>query len=418
MKKIIGLVLFLHIVLLQTACGQYRCGSQLLPQNIVRDNVSGTRLFESWLRNASQAVGNQSLTNSVASDSALMYIPVVFHVIYNTALSGNDTFNIPDSRLEEQIAILNNDFQRKSGTPGFNNSAIGANARIEFRFANRDPQGNLTDGIVRVNGGRNNWELSSDIQLKALSCWPTDKYLNVWVVNSLGLLGWAQYPPATSGNPGTTTDSSTDGVVVKYSGVGNAPNIFSPYHRGRTLTHEIGHYLGLLHVWGDQQDCSGNDFCNDTPPQAGPVERCPTIRNTCSSPTGDLIPNYMQYSDDICMNMFTADQVLRMRRVLRIAPRRLSLLTSPGLVLSNKSTLASNIRCYPNPASDKIIIEGLTSFEKTQITFTDLLGRKYQPNFEATSGKVVVSVSELPKGMYFIVLENESKHFTFRIIVK
>jgi hypothetical protein len=118
------------------------------------------------------------------------------------------------------------------------------------------------------------------------------------------------------------------------------------------------------------------------------------------------------------MNMFTADQVLRMRRVLRNAPRRLPLLTSPGLVLSNKSTIASNVSCYPNPASDMVMIEGLPSLEKTQITFTDLLGRKYQPNFEATSGKVVVSVSELPKGMYFIAVENESKHFTFRIIVK
>jgi homoserine dehydrogenase len=87
-------------------------------------------------------------------------------------------------------------------------------------------------------------------------------------------------------------------------------------------------------------------------------------------------------------------------------------------VLSNKSTITSKVSCYPNPTSDKVMIEGLTSLEKTQITFTDLLGRKYQPSFDTTSGKVVVSVSELPRGMYFVGVENESKHFTFRIIVK
>ena len=417
MKTQFSLVLIFSFLFLSNSFGQYRCGSQLLPQNSNKDNISGTPLFESWLRNVER--NTQQLSVQSTSDSVLLYIPVVFHIIYNTATTtGNDTFDLPNERLQQQIQILNNDFQRIAGSPGFNTSAIGANARIEFRFANRDPQGNLTNGIVRVNGQRNNWELGSDRDLKSISCWPTDKYLNVWVVNSITLLGWAQYPPATNGNPGTTTDSSTDGVVVKYSSVGNAPAGFRPYHRGRTLTHEIGHYLGLIHVWGDQQDCNGDDFCADTPPQSGAVERCPLIRNSCSSPNGDLIPNYMQYSDDTCMNMFTADQVLRMRRVLRNAPRRRSLLNSPGLVLSTNEVENAKVSIYPNPASDKVTITGLVPSAATQIKMTDVLGKKWVPTLELNDDNFSFSVALMPKGLYCIELENGSKHFSFRIIVK
>lgn len=416
MKRLITLVLLLNVLLLNNTFGQYRCGSQLLPQNSNRDNISGTPLFESWLLNTGR--NNNLLSATTTSDSAILYIPVVFHIIYKTAASGSDTFDIPDSRLVEQIQILNNDFQRIAGSPGFNTNPLSANSRIEFRFANRNPQGAVTNGIVRVNGERNNWELGADMDLKALSCWPTDKYLNVWIVNSITLLGWAQYPPATNGNPGTTTDSITDGVVVKFSSVGNAPAGYRPYHRGRTLTHEIGHYLGLLHVWGDQQDCNGNDFCADTPPQSGAVERCPSIRNSCASPNGDLIPNYMQYTDDTCMNMFTADQVLRMRRVLRNAPRRLSLLTSPGLVLNTQPIETTKIGIYPNPTSDRAYITGIEPYAITHIQMVDVMGRKWVSSLENNNGELSFSVSQMPKGLYFIEIENAGKHFSFRIIVK
>ena len=145
--------------------------------------------------------------------------------------------------------------------------------------------------------------------------WPTDRYLNMWVCNlGEGLLGYAQFP----GGP-----AKTDGVVVLYSAFGSRGTVRAPFDQGRTTTHEIGHYLGLRHIWGDRNDCSGNDFVADTPPARQANMGKPRFPNiTCNNgPNGDMFMNYMDYVDDAAMFMFTAGQVARMNATLA-GPRK------------------------------------------------------------------------------------------------
>jgi len=409
------LSLFCLVFVWTSTIAQYRCGTHLMPQNNVRPDLPGKPEFENWLnpRNAASPL-------NINTDSALLYVPVVFHIIHNGEDVGQGS-NVPDQRITEQIQILNNDYQRLIGTMGFSNHPLSANSRIEFRLANRNPQGGETNAINRVRGFSPTYNMINDREIKALSFWPSDKYLNVWVVpgTSTTPLGWAQYPPATDGNPGTTTDSVTDGIIVTYGTVGLSSLDFRPYHRGRTLTHEIGHYLGLIHVWGDQQDCFGTDYCDDTPSQSGAVERCPRIRNTCSTPDGDLIPNYMQYSDDTCMHMFTNDQVLRMRRVLRNAPRRTSLLNSPGLVLKSKEKITSpSIFIFPNPATTEVTIAGINELSTFQVALISTLGVKYTLDPKFVDGSFTANISGVPKGIYTLLINKESYRYTFRLIVK
>jgi hypothetical protein len=134
--------------------------------------------------------------------------------------------------------------------------------------------------------------------------------LNVWVCPlGGGLLGYAQFP----GGP-----ALTDGVVVNYRAFGAGGTAEAPFDLGRTLTHEVGHYLNLRHIWGDTPDCSGSDSVDDTPNCAGPNFGTPTFPVvTCNNgPNGDMFMNYMDYVDDAAMVMFTTQQVVRMRTAL------------------------------------------------------------------------------------------------------
>lgn len=238
----------------------------------------------------------------IRSAQTVVTIPVVVHVIWNTAAQ-----NISENMITSQIRVLNEDFRKMFGTPGHNTHPAGADTRFEFRLANRDPNGNPHSGINRVQTAVTSWNYQTqDAQLKALSYWPSQNYLNLWVANlSGGVLGYAQFP---GGNP------LTDGVVILWSAFGyNSPA--APYNLGRTTTHEVGHWLNLRHTWGDVNNCNGTDFCDDTPPCSGQyfsgVPSCPAPVQ-CFGLTR-MIENYMDYSDDGCMNVYTNDQTTRMK---------------------------------------------------------------------------------------------------------
>ncbi len=278
-------------------------------------------------------------------------IPVVVHVIHNGEAVGTGT-NISTQRIQDQIAVLNEDFRRLPGTPGWNNHPRGADVKIEFVLARRDPNGNPTTGIVRWDRNVYGWSAPPytsaymNSTIKPATQWDPDRYLNIWVADlSGGLLGYAQFPDLSGllGMPGDasmgscTQAANTDGVVILYSSFGSAlkpggTGMTPPYHLGRTTTHEVGHWLGLRHTWGDG-DCSVDDFCDDTPLCNGPHYGC-TAHPVPACITGQrrMIENYMDYSDDGCMNIFTIDQAVRMRIVLENCPRRASLITSPALV--------------------------------------------------------------------------------------
>jgi PKD repeat protein len=276
---------------------------------------------------------------SQRSEKAIITIPVVVHVIHNGENIGTGS-NISVAQIQSQIDVLNEDFRRKSGTSGFNNHPEGADIEIEFAMALRDVNGNvLTEpGIHRVNGNKSFWEMDQiENSLKSQTIWDPKKYLNMWTLNFGGseesTLGYAQFPNL-SGLEGANDNNgiaSTDGVVMGYQFFGRTGNLAENFDGGRTATHEIGHWLGLYHIWGDG-DCSDDDYCDDTPNSEQSNYGCPTGTNSCSPESGndapDMIENYMDYTDDACMNIFTKDQRERMQTVMNVSPRRKELKNS------------------------------------------------------------------------------------------
>jgi len=257
------------------------------------------------------------------------------HVIYNGENIGTGS-NISAAQVQSQIEVLNEDFRRMSGTSGFNSHPAGADVEIEFALALRDEFGNeLSEpGINRVNGNDPYWE-RDEIEnfVKPETSWDPTKYLNMWTVNFGGdnsdLLGYAQFP-SLSGLEGYPTNgglATTDGVVMGYKSFGRVGEVAEGFDGGRTATHEVGHWLGLRHIWGDG-DCSEDDFCDDTPRAGYPNYNC-VSGNSCPSFVGDdMIENYMDYTPDACMNIFTQNQKTRMQTVMNVSPRRKELLNS------------------------------------------------------------------------------------------
>src|SRR5215211_5464116 len=192
----------------------------------------------------------------------LITIPVVVHVVYNKAAE-----NITKSQINSQITVLNRDYRAtnpdKSNVPAAWQSLV-SDSKVEFKLAARDPKGKQTDGITRTKTNVSAFGADDSVKKASqggVAAWPATKYLNIWTCNlGGGLLGYAQFP----GGP-----SSTDGVVVLYSSVGSvsSPGTATPYHLGRTATHEVGHWVNLYHIWGDDSACNADDNVSDTPKQ-------------------------------------------------------------------------------------------------------------------------------------------------------
>src|ERR1051325_3769445 len=265
-------------------------------------------------------------------------IPVVVHVLYNAS---NTNANISVGQILSQVQVLNRDFSRTNADTA-NTPApfrpVAANAGIQFCLAQRDVNGNPTSGIERRQTSIVTFTANDAMKHFAqggLDAWDVTRYLNIWVVDfgNSGLLGYGEFP---TGNP-----SQTYGAVVQYNAFGNTGNVISPYDMGRTCTKEVSHCLNLYHIWGDDGNaCTGTDYCADTPNQAGSTFGCYTFPHTdACTPTGNgiMFENYMDYSDDACLNLFTQNQSTRMNAVLTTTPYN-ALATSNGcqpVVLTN-----------------------------------------------------------------------------------
>ena len=276
----------------------------------------------------------------ILNSNTVKRIPAVVHVIHNGESVGTGS-NISYDQILSQIEVLNEDFRRAFGTNGYNEHPDGADTEIEFYLAETDPDGNILPepGVHRYDGGRESWPKGPvrnpiDTNIKPNTIWPPEDYFNIWTVNfggfvSRDLLGYAQFP-SDSGLPGLNADggsAETDGIVVGYkyfgsSEKGNFPELIAPYDLGRTTTHEVGHWLGLRHIWGDG-DCTVDDFCTDTPTAEAPNFSC-TPNISCESE--DMIENYMDYTEDSCMKIFTEEQKQRMLTVLENSPGRRELI--------------------------------------------------------------------------------------------
>ena len=243
-------------------------------------------------------------------------IPVVVHVVYKTAAQ-----NISDAQIHSQIDVLNEDFRKKNAdvsTVPAVFQPLAADARIQFELATTDPDGNPTDGITRTSTSADSFTDDDQVKSSATGgadAWPADQYLNVWVCNLVPWLGYAQFP----GGP-----ASTDGVVILHSAFGTTGTAAAPFDLGRTTTHEVGHWLNLFHIWGDDSGgCAGTDLVADTPNQGGPNFGTPVFPTvSCSNgPNGDMFMNFMDYVDDAVMVMFSYGQVTRMQSTLDGARR-------------------------------------------------------------------------------------------------
>lgn len=249
--------------------------------------------------------------NSVQNRQVVATIPVHIIILHDPGLGVGSGNNLDLDRIESQIDVLNEDFTATNDDyddlPG---NLDGGNPDIEFCLASVDPDGIETDGVTRYPFTGNFDNNSVENSVKSETTWDRTTYLNIWVVPNIGALGWA-YLPTTNSLP----NAILDGVVVAtgtFGGPGEATLV--PYHLGRTTTHEVGHYLGLRHVWGNG-GCGSDDGFSDTASQSEPNYGCPN-HPTVSCGTDDYINNYMDYVNDNCMFSFSEEQSDYMQLIL------------------------------------------------------------------------------------------------------
>jgi hypothetical protein len=353
--------------------GKIRCSTVEYEKYLQKKNPKRltNAQFESWVaplvsRQAASRISSKSVAATVIS------IPVVVHVIHSGQAIGTAP-NILDAQVQSQITVLNQDYRKMLGTPGHNTNAVGADVQIEFVLAKQDPKGNPTNGIDRVNMSQSSWsdeEINETV--KPATIWNPDEYLNMWTVkfSADDLLGYAQFP-SSSGLLGTEDfegDANTDGVVSSFDvfgskAFGNNFLLVSPYDKGRTMSHEVGHFFGLRHIWGDGEgdeennnpDCTATDYCADTPQAGWAHYDCKATYNTCPEVAGnDMTANYMDYTNDDCMNIFTQNQKDRILTVLKNSERRKTLSASPrGIALAAVAN-DSEIKALTDYSSDNV----------------------------------------------------------------
>ncbi len=374
---------------------QDRCGTveyeRLLHQKSQKKETIDQ--FELWMK--SKVAQKQKTFQAGKIESTNYVVPVVVHVINNGEAVGSGS-NISDAQIMSQITVLNNDFQRLNADTVKTLSEfvpVAGKFNVTFVLAKQDPDGLTTSGIVRVKGTKGSWGISDNYAIKAQSYWPAEDYLNIWVVNlSGGLLGYTQLPVSSTlqGLEDSSNDRLTDGIVIDYQTFGTVQdpngsqfNLLSEYNLGRTVTHEVGHFFGLRHVWGDVTSCNpsiSTDYVADTPVQDTNYNgTCPSVaQSDCNHST--MFANYMNYTDDACMNIFSKGQVTRMDIVINNSPRRASLLTSIGSLapapVANdiwlKTLLTPGTTTCSGNISPSLLVRnfGSTSITSSQIQFS------------------------------------------------
>ncbi|HMR93533.1 MAG TPA: M43 family zinc metalloprotease [Chitinophagaceae bacterium] len=365
-----------------------------------------------WLKQAADQVEQytqQRLQEQTASRGGSegipdqpVIIPVVVHILYHKSSE-----NISNDRVYQQIEVLNQAFQRRNAdtanTPEHFRHLAG-NANIRFELAISDPQRRATTGIVRKYTSVQQWKPDDKMKYSAemgSDAWDSNSYLNIWVCNIGQSAGYASFP----GGP-----VEKDGVVLNFYAFGLSGGA---YGLGKTAVHEVGHWLNLRHIWGD--DYCGDDLVSDTPQQHYFTMGCPSgIRSSCDNkPDGDMYMNYMDLTQDACTNMFTKGQVARMRVLFEPKGIRSGILTSYAL----KPPLFSEIpvgdegvpqwlhpHIYPNPASSSLTIDLAydTRWTGKTLLISTITGQRAM-EFTVTGKITTVDISRLAPGYYYVM---------------
>ncbi|RWW96759.1 M43 family zinc metalloprotease [Flavobacterium cerinum] len=388
-------------------------------------NSQGEKQFEKWLAPKVEAVRKKQL-QKIANE--VITLPVVVHIIHNGDPIGTNE-NITDERVHSQIQVLNNDFRRVPDTPGYNPNTPGVDIGIEFCLAQRDPDGNATNGINHINMEKVSWDWDNiENTLKPQTQWDPEQYLNIWVCNFggdlLGIGGFAFFPEGSGleGLEGDESNYSNDGITMFYRCFGSSDTVPGQYipgmDKGRSLTHEMGHFLGLRHIWGDGEDCTATDYCNDTPTAIAMNLTC-VPNDSCPDDEGsDMIENHMDYTPDECKSVFTNDQKNRMLTVLQNAKRRSSLIISNAC--STTASINENelqgIKIHPNPASNVLFISSDQIDTIGSYAIYNTLGQLVDSNIIRFSVDLHIDTSILSQGIYNITIIQENKTISLKFI--
>ncbi|HEY4290622.1 MAG TPA: M43 family zinc metalloprotease [Puia sp.] len=340
---------------------------------------------------------------------ALITVPVIVHIVYNSSSQ-----NISDAQVLSQLDVLNADYGKHnadtSAIPSYY-SSLAANSGFRFVLAGVDTDGHATTGIVRKSTNATSFTLNDNVKYSSRGgddAWDRDRYLNIWVCNLSGdVLGYSSIAGGSK---------ETDGVVIRYTAFGTKGTAVSPYNKGRTTTHEIGHWLNLIHVWGDA-DC-GDDEVADTPPQSAATYGSPSgIVVSCgNTPYGNLYMDYMDFTDDIGMHLFTYGQRDRMRSLFAEGGFRQPLLTSSaGTAVTGGAGSGMTVPgtgggvivdLHPNPATSTLSVnlQGKARVGGILEVYNQV-GMKVM-TVRVTELSFQLNVSGLAGGVYFLRLED------------